>query len=492
MTSQQEIPVLYTEIFINNKFQKSTKKRTFETLNPATGKLIAKIEYGSEEDVDLAVRAAEKAFEFDSPWRTIDASERGRLLYKLADVIEKEKEYIAKLEALDTGKPYSMALLADIPGVVDNLRYYAGWADKITGQVIPLNGSFHTYTRHEPIGVCGLIIPWNFPLLLLAMKLGASLAAGNTVVIKPAEQSPLTSLYLGHLVQEVGFPPGVINIVPGDRITGAAVVDHPRVQKISFTGSSQVGLKIHKAVAQENNLKRVTLEMGGKSAVIVLGDVNVDEAVQKAQDAVFTNQGQVCCAFSRTFVHSSIYDEFVKKSAERAKTIKIGDPFDQETQHGAQIDETQMNRILNYISLGVKEGARLVAGGNRVGKTGYFVEPTVFADVQDNHTIAKEEIFGPVQQILKFDDIDEAIKRANQSEYGLAAGVFSNDVDKINYIVPRLKAGSVWVNCYLASGLQSPFGGYKNSGIGREGGYYGLLPYLEVKTVSMPVLKKVS
>ncbi|KAJ8911198.1 hypothetical protein NQ315_004418 [Exocentrus adspersus] len=476
-------------IFINNEWLKSKTGSTFETINPATGTVITEIQQGSKQDIDLAVEAAVEAFKFGSVWRRIDASERGRLLNKLADLIERDAPYIASLETLDNGKPYRDSYSIDVLGSIKVLRYMAGWSDKNHGRTIPMDGPYFCYTRHEPVGVCGQIIPWNFPLLMMAWKIGPALTTGNTVVLKPAEQTPLTALYVAQLIKEAGFPPGVVNVVPGFGDAGAALVENTKVDKVAFTGSTEVGKKIQEA-SGKFNLKRTTLELGGKSPNIILADVDIEKAVEAAHFGVFFNQGQVCCAGSRTFVEDSIYDEFVERSVERAKKRRVGNPFHSETEQGPQVDETQMNKILSLIKDGVNDGAKLLVGGERHGNEGYFVKPTVFADVEDHHIIAKEEIFGPVQQLLRFKDLDELIERANNTNYGLASAIFSRDIDKINYLVQGIKAGTVWVNTYNVLSPQSPFGGYKDSGHGREMGQYGINQYTEVKCVITAIPQK--
>lgn len=481
--------ILYTGIFVNNEWHRSVSKNTFPTINPTTGEIIAEVQEGDAADIDFAVDAANKAFKLGSKWRTMDASERGHLLYTLASLIEQNQVYLASLETLDNGKPYATAYSFDVPAAVATLRYYAGWADKNHGKVIPMDGKFFTYTRHEPVGVCGQIIPWNFPMLMMAWKLGPALATGNVVVLKPAEQTPLSALFIAQLAAQAGFPRGVINVVPGYGKAGAALVQHNKVHKIAFTGSTEVG-KLVKKGAAESNLKRTTLELGGKSPNIILRDTNIDTAVEMAHFGLFFNMGQCCCAGSRTYVQEEIYDKFVNLSAKRAERRIVGNPFDEKTEQGPQIDEDQMNKIISMIDSGKEDGAKLVSGGSRVGDKGYFVAPTVFADVTDNMTIAREEIFGPVQQILKFKDIDEVIERANDTDYGLAAAVFTKDIDKANYIVQGLRAGTVWINTYNVLSPQAPFGGFKMSGHGRELGEYGLEAYTEVKTVIVKLDKK--
>lgn len=480
---------MYSGVFINNEWHKSASGETFPTINPSTGEIITEVQKGTKADVDRAVDAAYTAFKLGSPWRTMDASQRGRLLYKLADLIERDAVYMASLETLDNGKPYSAALRDDVFGSIKTLRYMAGWADKNHGKVIPMDGNYLAYTRHEPVGVCAQIIPWNFPLLMFAWKIAPALAMGNTVVVKPAEQTPLTALYAAQLCKEAGIPAGVVNVVPGYGDAGAALCVNDKVDKIAFTGSTEVGKKIQQASGQ-GRLKRTTLELGGKSPNIILADADIKTAVNYAHQAVFYNQGQVCCAGTRTFIQESIYDEFVEKSIDLAKKRKVGNPFLLDTQQGPQIDDKQMEKILNLIQEGVKNGARLVYGGERCGDKGYFVQPTVFANVEDNHIIAKEEIFGPVQQLLKFKELDEIIERANDSNYGLASAIFSKDIDKINYISQGLKAGVVWVNCYNVLEAHTPFGGFKDSGSGRELSEYGLRQYTEIKTVITSLMKK--
>lgn len=472
-----------TDLFIYNEWVKAVSGKTFKTINPATGDIIAEIAEGDKADVDKAVAAANEAFKLGSAWRTMDAANRGSLLYKLASLVERDAIYLASLETLDNGKPYAYAYAADVKETINTLKYYAGYADKNYGKVLPAAGNYFSYTRHEPVGVCGQIIPWNFPLLMFAWKIAPALATGNTVVIKPAEQTPLTALYMGNLIKEAGFPPGVVNIIPGYGPTaGAAIANHNNVDKVAFTGSTEIGKLIQQA-AGASNLKRVTLELGGKSPNIILDDSDVDFAVEQAHTALFFNQGQVCCAGSRTFVQESIYNEFVEKSASRALKRIVGDPFDLRVEQGPQIDEEQLKKIETLIESGEKEGATLVTGGNRIGDKGYYVQPTVFANVQDNMKIAQEEIFGPVQQIMKFKSLDEIIERANNTTYGLAAGIFSKNIDKVNYLVQGIRAGTIWVNCYNVFDATTPFGGYKMSGFGREMGEYGLQAYTEVKSV---------
>ena len=481
---ETHVSVSATKLLINNRWVESASGKTFPTVNPATGEEICRVAEADAADVDKAVHAAREAFE-KGPWRRMAAAERGKLLYKLADLIEKNADELARLEALDNGKPYHVARTADLPLTIGCYRYYAGWADKIQGKTIPVAGNYFCYTRHEPVGVVGQIIPWNFPLLMQAWKLGPALAAGNTVLLKPAEQTPLTALRVGELIIEAGFPAGVVNLLPGYGPTaGAAIAWHNGVDKVAFTGSTEVGHLIMEAAAR-SNLKRVTLELGGKSPNIVFADADMDQAIEGAHFALFFNQGQCCCAGSRLFVEAKAYDEFVEKSVARAKKRKVGDPFDPTSEQGPQVDDVQFEKVMSYIVAGKTEGASLVAGGNRVGNRGFFIEPTVFADVKDDMKIAKEEIFGPVMSIMKFKDVEEVVERSNRTEYGLAAAVWTRDISKAHAIANSVRAGTVWVNCYDVFDAAAPFGGFKQSGIGRELGEYGLQQYTEVKTVTV-------
>src|SRR4051794_21149592 len=434
-------------LFIGGKWQDSVSGKTFATTNPATGETICQVAEGDKADVDLAVKAARKAFE-DGPWAKMSASDRGRLLNRLADLIEQNKEELAALEALDNGKPYRDASTADLPLTIKCYRYYAGWADKIHGKTIPIDGPHFCYTRHEPVGVVGQIIPWNFPLLMQAWKWGPALATGCTVVLKPAEQTPLTALRVAALAQEAGFPDGVINVVPGFGPTaGAGLSGHMDVDKLAFTGEHTTGQLIMEAAAR-SNLKRVTLELGGKSPNVVFADADLDAAVEGAYFGLFFNQGQCCCAGSRLFVEDKVHDQFVEKMVKKAKSQKVGDPFDAETTQGPQISQEQCDRIMGYIDAGKTGGAKLLTGGNRVSGKGYYIEPTVFSNVTDEMKIAKEEIFGPVMNILKFKDVDDVIRRGNQTMFGLAAAVWTRDISKAHRLASSLRAGTVWVNCY--------------------------------------------
>jgi len=477
----------YTGIFYNNEFHKSVSGKTFNTINPSTGEVITQIQEGDKADVDRAVKAATEAFRLGAPWRRMDASQRGRLLNRLADLMERDHALLASLESLDNGKPYAVAYAADVPLSIACLRYYAGWADKNVGQTIPTNGDFFTYTRHEAVGVVGQIIPWNFPLLMQAWKFGPALAMGNTIVMKVAEQTPLSALHVAALTREAGFPDGVINIVPGFGPTaGRAVASHPDIFKIAFTGSTEVGRHVM-VEAAHSNLKTVTLELGGKSPNIIFADADLDAAVNQATFGVFFNQGQCCCAGTRTFVEAKVYDEFVERAKALAEKRKLGNPFDLHTEQGPQVDQAQLDKILHYCEVGQNEGARLITGGKRHGNKGFFVEPTIFSNVNDQMKIAQEEIFGPVMSIIKFDNEKDLTEKANNTIYGLAAAVVTKDIDRALSIANNIRAGTVWVNCYNVFDAGQPFGGYKMSGIGRELGSYGLQAYTEVKSVVIKV-----
>jgi aldehyde dehydrogenase (NAD+) len=482
------IEVTYTKNLINGHFVDAASGKTFPTYDPRSGEVLAHVAEGDAEDIDRAVAAARKAFD-EGPWPKMTAYERSRVLLRFADLVEKHNDEISALESWNNGKPFEQAAKAEVPMLARLFRYYAGWADKIHGLTVPADGNYHVQTLHEPIGVAGQIIPWNFPLLMFAWKVGPALACGNTIVLKTAEQTPLTALYVGRLLLEAGLPPGVLNIVSGFGPTaGAALASHMDVDKLAFTGSTNTG-KIVLELAARSNLKPVTLELGGKSPFIVCEDADIDHAVELAHFALFFNQGQCCCAGSRTFVHESVYDEFTEKAKARALNRIVGDPFKKGVEQGPQIDSEQFKKILKYIKSGVESNATLECGGERFGSKGYFIQPTVFSNVQDDMLIAQEEIFGPVQTILKFKEIDEVIRRANASKYGLAAGVFTKNIDTANTLTRALRAGTVWVNCFDVFDAAIPFGGYKMSGIGREKGIYSLSNYLQVKAV-VTALKK--
>uniref|UniRef100_A0A1J3I7U8 aldehyde dehydrogenase (NAD(+)) n=1 Tax=Noccaea caerulescens TaxID=107243 RepID=A0A1J3I7U8_NOCCA len=476
------VQVSYTQLLIDGNLVDSASGKTFPTLDPRTGDVIAHVAEGDAEDINRAVKAARKAFD-EGPWPKMTAYERSRIMLRFADLVEKHSEELASLESWDNGKPYQQSLTVEIPMLARLFRYYAGWADKIHGMTVPADGNYHVQTLHEPIGVAGQIIPWNFPLLMFAWKVGPALACGNTIVLKTAEQTPLTAFYVGKLFLEAGLPPGVLNIVSGFGPTaGASLASHMDVDKIAFTGSTDTG-KIILGLAANSNLKPVTLELGGKSPFIVFEDADIDKAVELAHFALFFNQGQCCCAGSRTYVHEKVYDEFVEKSKARALKRVVGDPFKKGIEQGPQIDSEQFEKVLKYIRSGVESNATLECGGDKIGDKGYFIQPTVFSNVKDDMLIAQDEIFGPVQSILKFRDVDEVIRRANETRYGLAAGVFTKNLDTANRVSRALKAGTVWVNCFDVFDAAIPFGGYKMSGIGREKGVYSLNNYLQIKAV---------
>ena len=471
------------QLLIDGQWIDTPKK--FDTINPATGEVLTQIAEASPADVDRAVEAARRAFEDrNGPWRKLSASERGRLIWKLADLLEQNIDEFAELETLDNGKPIFESRYVDMPMVVDVLRYYAGLATKIHGETINTLETAFTYTLREPLGVVGMIVPWNFPLLLASWKLGPALACGNTVVWKPASQTSLTTLRFGKLAIEAGVPAGVINIVTGPGAIGRTMVQHPGIDKIAFTGSTAVGQEIMRGAA--DTLKRITLELGGKSPNIVFADADIDSAVKGAITGIFYGKGEVCNAGSRLFLESKVKDEFTEKLATRAAKMRPADPLDPKTRMGAIVSQDQMQTVLSYIEAGKKDGAKLVAGGKRVsvdGGKGFFIEPTIFGDVKNDMRIAREEIFGPVLSVLTFDDIDEVIEQANNNPYGLASAVWTRDVKKAHMVSRRLKAGTVWINTYGLMDASLPFGGYKSSGFGRELGAHAVEHYTEMKTV---------
>ncbi|MCC2383464.1 aldehyde dehydrogenase DhaS [Bacillus sp. FSL L8-0199] len=469
------------KLYVNGSFIESASGKTFKTPNPATGETLAVVSEAGLEDIHKAVVAARMAFD-EGPWSRMSTAERSRLMYKLADLMEEHKEELAQLETLDNGKPIRETMAADIPLAIEHMRYYAGWATKIVGQTIPVSGDYFNYTRHEAVGVVGQIIPWNFPLLMAMWKMGAALATGCTIVLKPAEQTPLSALYLAELIEEAGFPKGVINIVPGfGESAGQALVNHPLVDKIAFTGSTPVGKQIMRQASE--SLKRVTLELGGKSPNIILPDADLSRAIPGALSGVMFNQGQVCSAGSRLFVPKKMYDNVMADLVLYSKKLNQGVGLNPETTIGPLVSEEQQKRVMGYIEKGIEEGAEVLCGGSNPFDQGYFVSPTVFADVNDEMTIAKEEIFGPVISAIPFNDIDEVIERANKSQFGLAAGVWTENVKTAHYVASKVRAGTVWVNCYNVFDAASPFGGFKQSGLGREMGSYALNNYTEVKSV---------
>ncbi|KAF8822145.1 aldehyde dehydrogenase [Cardiosporidium cionae] len=474
-----------TRLFIDGEFVEATSNSIWENVNPATEEVLTKNVEASHEDVDKAVEAARRAFE---TWQSIGGKSRRDLLNKLADLIYEHREQLALAESLDNGKPVSVALAADLTLVVDCFRYYAGWADKIQGKTVPIQSlgkgdqQYLCFTKHEPVGVVGQIIPWNFPLLMLAWKIGPAIAVGCTVVMKTSEKTPLSAQMLAHLIKEAGFPRGVINILTGfGPSVGEYMVRHPGIDKVAFTGSSISGKKVMIAAA-ESGMKRVSLELGGKSPLVVFDDADLDAAVEVAHLGLFFNQGQCCIASSRVFVQETVYDKFLAKAAARAKNVNLTSPQSATCTQGPQVDKIQYEKILNYIKKGKQDGATCITGGKASSGKGYYIEPTVFGDVEDSMTICKEEIFGPVMSVLKFKTIDEVVARANATTFGLGAGVCTRDLGKAMTMMHKLKAGTVYINCWDVFDAAAAFGGFKQSGLGRELGEYGLEPYIEVKT----------
>jgi len=473
------------QLFINGEWVDAESGKTFSSPNPATGQPLAEVAEADKIDIDKAVRAARAAYE--GKWSRMSARERGRLLYKLAQTIEERSQQLAELETADNGKPIRESLYVDLPQVAENFEYFAGWATKIEGETIPVPGRMFNYTLREPIGVCGQIIPWNFPLLMAAWKLAPALAAGNTVVLKPAEQTPVTAMELGKLIQEVGFPEGVVNIVPGfGETAGAALAAHPDIDKVAFTGSTEVGKLIARAAAE--NLTKVSLELGGKAPNIVFADADLEQAVNGAMMGIFFNQGQVCCAGSRLFLEERVKDEFLDRFKAGAQKIKVGDPMEKGTSMGPQVSAEQLNRIKSYVDIARQEGATVLTGGKAPAlegplEQGYFFQPTIFCDVRNEMRVAQEEIFGPVVSVITFKDEDDLLRQANQTIYGLSAGIWTRDITRAHRFAKEIKAGVVWINTFNIFNAASPFGGYKQSGYGREMGKHALEMYTQVKSV---------
>ncbi|XP_027359183.1 aldehyde dehydrogenase family 2 member C4-like [Abrus precatorius] len=481
-----KIPTLkFTKLFINGEFVDSVSGKTFETVDPRTEEVMAEIAEATEEDVDIAVKAAREAFDF-GPWPRMTGAERAKIMLKWAELIEQNIEEIAALDTIDGGKLYSWCKAVDIPEACNILRYYAGAADKIHGQVFKTSRDLHLYTLMEPIGVVGHIIPWNFPTIMFFTKSSPALAAGCTMIIKPSEQTPLSALFCAHLAKLAGIPDGVINVLTGFGSTGAAISSHMDIDAVSFTGSTETGRKIMQAAAM-SNLKPVSLELGGKSPVLIFDDADVDKAVELALFGILLNKGEMCVAFSRVFVQEGIYDEFEKKVVEKAKTWVVGDPFDPQVQQGPQTSKAQYDKILSYIEQGNREGATLLTGGKPVGNKGYYIEPTIFANVKEDMIIAQDEIFGPVMALSKFKTIEEAISKANSTKYGLAAGIVTKNLDIANTVSRSIRAGIIWINCFFAFDIDCPFGGYKMSGFGRDYGLEALHKFLQVKSVATPI-----
>ncbi|XP_028774063.1 aldehyde dehydrogenase family 2 member C4-like [Neltuma alba] len=478
--------IKFTKLFINGQFLDSISGRAFETVDPRTEEVITEVAEGTEEDVDLAVKAARVAFD-SGPWPRMTGSERAKIMMRWADLIEENLEEIAALDTIDGGKLYTSCKAVDIPHVASLLRYYAGAADKIHGEVLKSSRNFHAYTLMEPIGVVGHIIPWNFPTHMFFAKVSPALAAGCTMVLKPAEQTPLSALFYAYLSQLAGIPDGVLNVIPGfGRTAGAAISSHMNIDAVSFTGSTETGRRVMQAAAM-SNLKPVSLELGGKSPLIIFNDADVDRAVDLALFGILCNKGEVCVASSRVYVHEGIYEEFEKKVVEKSKAWVVGDPFDPKVQQGPQVDKKQFDKILSYIEHGKREGATLLTGGKRVGNKGYYIEPTIFTNVKEDMLIAQDEIFGPVMTLFKFKSIEEAIRSANNTRYGLAAGIVTKNLDIANTVSRNIRAGIVWINCYFAFDNDFPYGGYKMSGFGRDYGLHALHKYLQVKSVVTPI-----
>jgi len=477
------------QLLIGGQWQDAKAGQTFEVFNPADGEVIAHVADGQKDDVDAAVRAAREAFD-TGPWGRMTPSDRGKILWKIGDLIEQHNDELARLETLDNGKPFGVARVADVPLAADMFRYMAGWTTKIEGETIPITvpyapgAQFHAFTLKEPVGVAAQIIPWNFPLLMAAWKLGPALACGCTVVLKPAEQTPLSALRLGELMQEAGLPDGVVNVITGfGETAGAPLAAHPDVDKVAFTGSTDVGKAIARAAT--GNLKKVTLELGGKSPNVIMPDADLDTAIPGAANAIFFNHGQCCCAGSRLFAHKSIYDKVVEGVADHASKIKLGSGFEDDTDMGPLVSREQYERVTGFLSAGAAEGARAACGGKGLDRPGYFVEPTVLTDTTDEMKVVREEIFGPVVAATPYDDMDDLVRRANDTHYGLAAGVWTSNVSKAHQLAKAIRAGTVWVNCYNVFDAALPFGGYKQSGWGREMGHAALHNYLETKSVCM-------
>jgi phenylacetaldehyde dehydrogenase len=476
------------QLFIDGQWSDAASGKTFETPNPATGETLATIAEGDAEDIDRAARAARRAFE-DGPWSRMTPSERGRIIWRIGDLILEHVNELAQLESLDNGKPMAVAAAADVPLAADMFHYMAGWATKIEGNTINISvpfmpgANFHSYTLREPLGVVGQIIPWNFPLLMAAWKLGPALATGNCVALKPAEQTPLTALRLAELIAEAGVPDGVVNVVPGfGETAGAALAAHRDVDKVAFTGSTEVG-KLIVAAAGASNLKKLTLELGGKSPNIVFEDAD-QGAIEGAANAIFFNHGQCCVAGSRLFVQENRFDEVVDGVAEIAKSIKLGAGMDPGTQMGPLVSDEQFRRVTGYLESGKADGATALSGGGRFGDRGYFVEPTVLTNTRPEMKVVREEIFGPVLVAAPFSDLEEIAAIANDSDYGLGAGIWTRDISKAHALAKKIRAGTVWINCYNVFDAALPFGGYKQSGWGREMGHEVLNNYTEVKAVT--------
>ena len=471
------------KLLINGKWVAPKSGKTFETINPANEEVLALVAEGDKADVDEAVKAARKAFE-EGKWPNIGPHQRAQLMFKIAELIDKHADELAELETLDNGKPLTFSRGFDIPAAAETFRYYGGWVTKIYGETNPSDPAFFNYTLREPVGVCGQVIPWNFPLLMAAWKLGPALACGNTVILKPAEQTPLTAIRLGELIMEAGLPEGVVNIITGfGPGAGSSIAEHPDIDKVAFTGSTEVGKLILQASA--GNLKKVSLELGGKAPNIIFPDADLDQAVPTSMMGVYFNSGQVCCAGTRIFVQRDCYDEVVGKLANFSNKVSMGDPFDQKSTLGPLVSREQFDRVKGYLEVGKREGAKVAAGGEAGTGKGYFVKPTLFTDVKNEMRIAREEIFGPVGAAIAFTDENDAVLQGNHTDYGLSAAVWTRDISRAHKVARSLKAGTVWINCFNQLDPISPFGGYKQSGFGRELGKYAIDLYTQIKSVWM-------
>lgn len=480
-----KVAIKYTQLYVDGEFMPAQEGQTFESISPVSEEKIADIALAGAKDVDLAVSAARAAL--DGSWGKLSGAKRGRLLNLLADLIEENTEALALLETYDSGKPINDVIHGDIPDCIDAIRYYAGWADKIEGTSHVINETRHCQTIKEPVGVCALIIPWNYPLLMAIWKIAPSLAAGCSVILKPAEQTSLSALKLAALIDEAGFPKGAFNCLTGfgANSTGELLVNHPGVDKVAFTGDGKTAAIIKAQTAASH--KRLSFELGGKSPNIIFPDCDFESALQGSIGAIFSNMGQNCCAGSRTFIHQAIYDAFIDAFCEKANQIILGCPFDKKTEHGSQIDKAQFDKIMHYITLGKNSGAKCIAGGERFSEKGFFIKPTVFIDVDNHMQIAREEIFGPVACLIPFKDEQEVLEKANDTPFGLASALWTKDISRAHRMMKKIKAGTVWLNCYNAVDHHVPFGGYKSSGIGRELGKNGLEAYLETKTLTLKI-----
>jgi len=485
-SAQAQATPTATKLFINGQFVEASNGKTFSTVDPRTEEVICEVPEASVDDVDTAVAAARHAFDH-GPWPRMSGYERGMIMHKLADLIDANTAELAALESLDNGKPLFYSTVADVPLTAQHFRYFAGWADKLGGKTLANQGNMFSYTLHEPIGVAGQIIPWNFPLLMAAWKLAPALATGNTIVLKLSEKTPLTGLRLAQLIKEAGIPDGVVNVLSGSGLVGSAIAGHKGVDKVAFTGSTATALKIQQKISGTGRIKPMTSELGGKSPALVFADADIDNAAEKVYFGLFFNHGQCCCASSRVYVHEKVKDQFTEKLLAKVAAHTVGDPFEEGTQQGPLVDKLQFDKVMNYIENGMDVGS-VLTGGKRIGTKGYYIAPTVLEGMPEDSMPMREEIFGPVMGISSFSDEAEVLARANNTEFGLAAGLFSSNIDTVNRVSRALKAGTIWVNTYNVFDNNSPFGGYKNSGVGREKGEYALSNYTAVKCVTMPLV----